>query len=254
MIKKTLKKIIPNKILQIRKDFLKRRENKRFASMQINEIFEEIYRKKLWTPENEKKKDNFYSGIGSHYDEFTTIYIDKIKEFLLSFSQKPSVVDLGCGDFFIGSKLRKFCNQYIAVDIFEELIETNKRNFSATNVDFRTLDITKDQLPSGDVCFMRQVLQHLSNFHIQRFLKLMSGKYKYLVVTEHLPDKVGNFFPNIDKVTGPDIRIDNNSGVILTEPPFNLKVFDIKNVCNIYPKKIAGFEGFLNTTILQLLK
>ena len=105
MIKKTLKKIIPNKILQIRKDFLKRRENKRFASMQINEIFEEIYRKKLWTPENEKKKDNFYSGIGSHYDEFTTIYIDKIKEFLLSFSQKPSVVDLGCGDFFIGSKL-----------------------------------------------------------------------------------------------------------------------------------------------------
>ena len=56
MIKKTLKKIIPNKILQIRKDFLKRRENKRFASMQINEIFEEIYRKKLWTPENEKKK------------------------------------------------------------------------------------------------------------------------------------------------------------------------------------------------------
>ena len=56
MIKKTLKKIIPNKILQIRKDFLKRRDNKRFASMQINEIFEEIYRKKLWTPENEKKK------------------------------------------------------------------------------------------------------------------------------------------------------------------------------------------------------
>ena len=56
MIKKILKKIIPEKTLQIRKDFLKRRENKRFASMQINEIFEEIYRKKLWTPENEKKK------------------------------------------------------------------------------------------------------------------------------------------------------------------------------------------------------
>ena len=254
VIKKILKKIIPKKILQIRKDFLKRRENKKFAKMQVNEIFEEIYRKKLWTPENEKENNIFYSGIGSHYEEFTRIYIDKIKEFLLSFSQKPSVVDLGCGDFSIGSKLRKFCDQYIAVDIFKELIETNKQNFRDTNVDFRTLDITKDQLPSGDICFMRQVLQHLSNSHIQKFLKLMSGKYKYLVITEHLPNKVGNFFPNIDKVTGPDIRIDHNSGIILTEPPFNLKVFDKKDICNIYPKKIPGFVGFLNTTILQLYK
>ena len=28
-----------------------------------------------------------------------------MKEFLNSFSPKPSVVDLGCGDFSIGSKL-----------------------------------------------------------------------------------------------------------------------------------------------------
>ena len=56
----------------------------------------------------------------------------------------------------------------------------------------------------------------------------MSDKYKYLVITEHLPDlvyKVENFLPNIDKVTGPDTRIDKNSGVILTKPPFNLKSY-----------------------------
>ena len=63
-----------------------------------------------------------------------------------------------------------------------------------------------------------------------------------------------NFLPNIDKVTGPDIRIDNNSGVILTKPPFNLKVIEVKDVCNIQPKKIKGFEGVLNTKILKLIK
>ena len=99
-------------------------------------------------------------------------------------------------------------------------------------MDFRVLDIARI-LPS-DICFVRQVLQHLSNFHIQG-LKLMSGKYKYLVITEHL-NKVENFLPNIDKVTGPDIRIDN-SGVILTKPPFNLKAIEVKDVCNIQPKK-----------------
>ena len=31
------------------------------------------------------------------------------------------------------------------------------------DVDFRVLDITSDEIPPGDVCFVRQVLQHLSN-------------------------------------------------------------------------------------------
>ena len=81
MIKKILKKIIPKKILQIRKNFLKRREKKKFKKMQVNEIFEEIYNKKLWSPEKEKEDNIFYSGVGSHYEEFVETYIDKIKEF-----------------------------------------------------------------------------------------------------------------------------------------------------------------------------
>ena len=79
---------------------------------------------------------------------------------------------------------------------------------------------------------------------------LISDKYKYLVITEHIPD--GNFTPNLDILTGPYIRIIKNSGVELTEPPFNLKVKSKKNICNISPKKIKGFEGVLNTKILKL--
>ena len=140
---------------------------------------------------------------------------------------------------------------FIAIDIFEELIELNKKKFENQNVDFQALDITKDPLPSGDICFLRNVLQHFSNDHIQKFLKLMLGKYKYLIITEHLPEEEGYFRPNIDKITGPNIRIQSNSGVILTEPPFNLKYLEKKNVFDIYPKKILGFEGVLRTTIFK---
>ncbi len=252
MIKKILKKIIPEKILKFRRDFLNKRKEKRYSSMQIKDIFKEIYQKQLWTPENEKQDNEFYSGIGSRHEEFTKVYIDKIKNFLLSFPSKPSVVDLGCGDFFIGSRLRKYCNKFIAIDIFEELIESNKKKFINKNVEFQTLDITKDQLPPADICFLRQVIQHFSNDHIQKFLKLMLGKYKYLIITEHLPKEEGFFKPNKDKTTGPNIRIHSNSGIILTEPPFNLKFLEKKNVFDIYPKKILGFEGFLRTTIFKL--
>ena len=250
MIKKILKKILPNFIIKLRQNYIFNQDIKKFSTMKTNEIFQEIYKKKLWSPEEEKKFSNYYSGIGSHYDEFTLVYLDEIKNFLTSFSNKPSVVDLGCGDFKIGSNLRDYCDKYIAVDIFDELINANKIKYKELNVDFRVLDITKDQLPSGDICFVRQVLQHLSNDLIEKFLDLISDKYKYLVITEHIPD--GNFTPNLDILTGPYIRIIKNSGVELTEPPFNLKVKNKKNICNISPKKIKGFEGVLNTKILKL--
>ena len=251
MIKKFLKILAPTFLLKLRQDFILKKNMKKLSKMKLNEIFEEIYQKKLWSPDEEKNSHKFYSGIGSHYGEFTNIYIEKIKEFLLTFPSKPSVVDLGCGDFSIGSKVRKYCDNYIAVDIFDELINLNKKKYTDLQVDFKTLDITKDQLPTGDICFIRQVLQHLSNDLIKKFINLIAGKYKYLVITEHLPEE--NFFkPNLDIKTGPYIRINQNSGVVLTEHPFNLKITNKKNICNIYPKKIRGFKGVLNTTILQL--
>ena len=77
MIKKIFKKIIPEKFLKLRRDFLSKRKEKRYSSMQLEDVFKEIYNKKLWTPENEKKNNRFYSGIGSRHEEFTEVYIDK---------------------------------------------------------------------------------------------------------------------------------------------------------------------------------
>ncbi len=162
--------------------------------------------------------------------------------------KKPNVVDLGCGDFSIGSKIRKLCDNYIAVDIFDKLIYFNKKKYADLNVDFRILDITCDELPSGDICFVRQVLQHLSNKSIIKFIKAIKNKYKYLIITEHFPP-IKNFVANVDKPTGPDIRIYDKSAVILTAPPFNLKAVKDIDICET---AMDSIEGVLNTKLLQL--
>ena len=167
---------------------------------------------------------------------------------MLSLPKKPNVVDLGCGDFVIGSKLRKFCNKYIAVDIFDELINYNKKKYQDLNVDFRILDITSEKLPAGDVCFVRQVLQHLSNESIVNFVKAIKNKYKYLIITEHFPSSK-NFVANLDKPTGPDVRLYDKSAVILTKPPFNLRVIKDTDVCETYSDSI---DGVIKTKLLQL--
>ena len=93
-----------------------------FKSLSTKEIFSEIYQKNLWG-----KSDNpdqpYYSGAGSHDKAITSVYLESVSSFLQTFSTKPAVVDLGCGDFFIGSQLRPYCGQYIACDTVSELIE-----------------------------------------------------------------------------------------------------------------------------------
>jgi len=76
---------------------------------------------------------------------------------------------------------------------------------------------------------LRQVLQHLSNAQIHKFLKNIEGKYKYCVITESLSNSFF-FSPNKDIATGPGIRIHKKSGVVLEEPPFNLKFLTVNTI------------------------
>ncbi len=251
MIKKTIKKLIPSFILNYLRIFLNNLEKKKFKKMNHKQIFSEIYKKKLWSSEEAKKKFEYYSGTGSHKEEFTAIYLNKIKEFLQSLSTKPNVVDLGCGDFEIGSKIRPYCKNYIAVDVFDDLIKRNQEKYKDLGVIFKTMDITEENLPEGEVCFLRTVLQHLSNDAILKFLTLMKNKYKFLIVTEHLPENK-TFVPNIDMDSGPFIRLDKNSGVDLTKKPFNLDVVSEKILCDIKSNESYKFNGVMNTKVLQL--
>ena len=82
---------------------------------------------------------------------FIKSYINAIKSFLDNFD-KPVIVDLGCGDFNVGSQLLHLSKKYYAIDIVKSVIDTNKLKFKKDNLIFLNLDITTGSLPSGDVC------------------------------------------------------------------------------------------------------
>jgi hypothetical protein len=169
---------------------------------------------------------------GSHNNAITSVYVKAISDFLKDFDEKPDVLDLGCGDFNVGSQIRGLSRSYVACDIVSELIDFNRNMFSSFNVDFRALDLVEDLLPKADVVFIRQVLQHLSNIQIQRFLPKLVGSFKWLVLTEHLPLQP-DFPPNVDQGNSHNIRLGKNSGVVLTSPPFNLKVVEERILCEV---------------------
>lgn len=202
----------------------------------------QVYDMKLWGG----KTFDFYSGAGSHNPEIINPYLDALVRFLESFSTPLVVCDLGCGDFNIGSQLVKFAKRYIAIDIVESLIDRNKKLYKAYNLEFQCLDISKDELPSGDCIILRQVLQHLSNEEIQRIvLKLYA--YKYIVLTEHVP--LGDFNSNKDIISGQGIRLKQNSGVNLLESPFNLKIKE-KKILGEYI--LENNKGRIVTTLYHL--
>ena len=167
-------------------------------------------------------KGEFWSGSGTDDEQIVSAYISMISEKASSEGFKGSTfVDLGCGDFRVGEQLLPLCASYIGVDIVKPAVCRNQVRFSNAATNFMHLDILEDELPDGDVCFVRQVLQHLSNQQIIAVLEKLK-KYRRVFMTEHYPTDNDAIKPNIDKVHGADIRVYNNSGVYFSEPPFKL--------------------------------
>ena len=236
-----IKKLLPGWLLRLRGEYLTRKEKQQHAQR----VFTRIYEQGTWGKSSDPAQ-RFYSGSGSHDADIVGTYVGAILEFLSSLAKKPDAVDLGCGDFSVGTRVRHLCGKYIACDIVKPVIAWNRQRFKDDNVDFRVLDITRDKLPGGDIAFLRQVLQHLSNEQIQRAVGQIAARYKYLVLTEHLPAS-DTFAHNLDKPVGGDIRLGFNSGIVLTSAPFNLQVQEAVVLC-----EVAESDGIIRTILYRL--
>jgi hypothetical protein len=245
LIKGLLKRTAPRWLLELRRKYVVHKCEKMYANLSTREIFIKIYEEGAWGKSRDPQQ-KFCSGSGSHHAYIVDGYVRSVKKFLSSFEVKPNVVDLGCGDFYVGSQVRHLCNEYIACDIVPQVIEFNRSRYVNQNVDFRVLDFTRDELPSGDAVFLRQVLQHLSNEEIQKAIPQIVSKYRYLVLTEHIPSS-NPFAHNIDKPVGPGTRVSLHSGVVLTSPPFNLRVKEDDCVW-----EVAEFGGLVRTNLYRI--
>ena len=177
------------------------------------EVFGEIYRTNAWGGE----AGNYFSGTGS-IGRAADAYVQAVNGFITK-QGISSVVDIGCGDYRIGQKIA--CDRYVGIDVVDALIERNREQFASDSVDFTCLDAaTAPELPSGELCLVRQVLQHLSNAQILAILPKLR-QFRFVLVTEHYPSDADFRQPNADLVHGQDTRLSFGSGVYLDQPPFN---------------------------------
>jgi SAM-dependent methyltransferase len=182
------------------------------------DIFDGIYANANWGG----KPGDISSGYGSD-GEIADSYVDAVVTFLRLINC-ASVVDIGCGDFRIGSKIAFAIPKYTGVDVSRIVIDRNKSLHNRDGVSFEVCDAEHDTLPPGDVCLIRQVLQHLSNRSIKKILDRLVMSYQYVVITEHLPARNAFRAFNLDKPTGGDVRPYFGSGVYVDQPPFNVSV------------------------------
>ena len=209
-------------------------------------VFSNVYQKKLWgiaSPENESP---FYSGPGSSDPEIVDPYVETVNRFFASLPTKKKAVDLGCGDFRVGSRIVDSFDSYIACDVVPELVQFNQQYWQHLPVEFRVVDLVKNEIPDGDVLIVRQVLQHLSNDDIKKFTQSIPRGFSYLLVTEHLPSE-RDFLANKDKASGSDIRLSSGSGVVLTKPPFSM---NFKSETTLL--SVPQFGGSIVTTLYEL--
>ncbi len=245
-LKSAARRFTPTPLRRFLGEYLAQHRNAKHRNLPVEQIFSAIYREGRWKTGS---ADAFSSGDGSHTPAVVTPYIAAVTEFLRSLPTPPSVVDLGCGDFHVGRQLRPFCSGYIACNVVPALIAHNQEKFAAAHVDFRCLNIIDDDLPAADIVFLRQVLQHLNNAQIARVVPKLY-RYKFLILTEHLPAAL-NFSPNRDKPTGGGTRLPQNSGIVLTDPPFLLRSRSSAILCSI-PESIANHPGVIVTTLYEL--
>ena len=179
------------------------------------DIFRKIYVNSKWG----KSDDGFCSGWGS-IGRNATQYVDFINEFISSHDSK-TVVDLGCGDFKVGRRLQIPGGGYLGCDVVPEVIAENIKKFSSEKIGFKCIDIINDELPDGELCLIRQVLQHLSNSDILSIIPKIK-KYNYVIISDMQIYDPKSINLDIQRFGGERTKLASN--LLLEMPPFNLAV------------------------------
>jgi 2-polyprenyl-3-methyl-5-hydroxy-6-metoxy-1,4-benzoquinol methylase len=122
------------------------------------------------------------SGPGSSLSSAEQI-IPEISNILLKLNVS-SMLDMPCGDFNWMQYVDLKNIKYTGVDIVPDIVNNNNRRYSSTNITFKTMDATVDDIGYYDLIFCRDMLVHLSYKEIFCVLKNVKfGGSKYLMFT-----------------------------------------------------------------------
>jgi SAM-dependent methyltransferase len=194
----------------------------------LTDAFNRIYAEGTWGKDVAGRGT---SGTGSTL-EITREYRAYVEDFMRTHAV-TSVVDAGCGDWTFSSAIDWGNASYLGVDVASDVIEAVRRKHEKGKIRFQVGDITQD-LPAADLLISKDVLQHLSNELVHKFIKnnLRMGKYKWVILTNDRSSRP----QNLDTVPGGYRAID------LAAPPFELKgLLDLPITFGAETTKITSF-------------
>jgi hypothetical protein len=151
----------------------------------MKDIFNKIYERNIWGSMES------VSGTGSSITQTKTI-IRKLPALIEDFNIK-TMIDAPCGDF---NWMRFICNKldlYIGIDIVEDIIKENKSKYQAEQIQFYSMDLTRDSLPVGDLILCRDCLVHFSYSDILLALNNFKASGAKYLLTTTFPSVKRNF-------------------------------------------------------------
>jgi hypothetical protein len=177
----------------------------------MERVFTNIYENKVWG-DNNNPEYNGSSGGGSDLDYNKDTYVPFLKKFIVDNNIK-NIVDLGCGDFRCGKLIYDDLDiKYTGYDTYKKMIDFNLKQHSLPKYFFEHLNFfdNKEIIINGDLCILKDVIQHWKMDEIYAFLDYLTEKkiFKYILIcnccnqTKDNPDNEGrstplsiNFFP-----------------------------------------------------------
>jgi hypothetical protein len=151
----------------------------------MEQIFTNVYEKNVWG-NNNNTEYNGSSGGGSDIDFNKNTYVPFFKKFITDNNIK-NIVDLGCGDFRCGKLIYDDLDiLYNGYDAYKKIIDYNSNHYSLPKYSFTHLDFcnNKEKILNGELCILKDVIQHWSLDNIYTFLDYLveHKKFKYILI------------------------------------------------------------------------
>jgi len=160
----------------------------------MDDVFTNIYESNKWGNNNQNDYKGS-SGLGSNIEYNKNTYVPFLKNFIKE-RNIQNVVDLGCGDFLCGNLIYDDLNiKYIGYDTYKKVVDYNSKIYSHPKYTFIHSEFftNKEKIIGGDLCILKDVIQHWSLDDIYNFLDYLvdSKKFNYILIcnccnqTEH---------------------------------------------------------------------
>jgi len=143
----------------------------------MEQCFTNVYENNLWG-NNNNSEYNGSSGPGSSLNYNTYTYVPFLKKFITDNNIK-NIVDLGCGDFICGKLIYDNLDiLYTGYDTYKKVIDYNSTNHLLPKYSFIHLDFcnNKENIINGELCILKDVIQHWSLDNIYTFLDYLVEK------------------------------------------------------------------------------